>query len=205
MSRPVLLTFDVFGTVVDWRSGLGLGDDAFDRVVDLQGALEQERFRPYREIVAESLVRVLGLEPASARRIGEQAGLWPLYPDSRDALARLLRIAPCVATTNSDREHGDQVQRQLGFRLSAWLCAEEMGVYKPSPEVWRIASRRLGVEPGRHWWHVSAYGDYDLEQARRFGLTCVYVERPHARSGPADLTVKSLADLADVLYSPTFE
>jgi 2-haloacid dehalogenase len=205
--RPRLFTFDIFGTVLDWRTGLhealaragvALEDETFDRVIDAQGAAEQGSFRPYAAIVAESLERVLGLDADAARAIGRSAGTWPLYPDSRDALRRLREIAPCVATTNSDREHGERVQQALGFRLDAWICAEEVQAYKPDPRVWHAAAARTGVQPGPWWWHVSAYGDYDLATARALGLTCVYVARPHARPGASDLSVFSLAELADV-------
>lgn len=104
----VLLTFDVFGTVLDWRRGLRealgvrLSDDGFDRIVDRQGELEQQGFRPYAEIVAQSLVEEVGLPAEEAARIGAAAGTWPLFPDSAAALRRLRSIAPCAAITNSD-------------------------------------------------------------------------------------------------------
>lgn len=203
--RPRLFTFDIFGTVLDWRRGLtealaahGVALDAgsFDRVIDAQAALESGPFRSYAEITARSLVEVLGLDEAEARAIGRGAGAWPLYPDSRDALRRLRAIAPCAATTNSDREHGEQVQAALGFRLDAWVCAEGVGTYKPDARVWHAAAARTGVPPGPWWWHVSAYGDYDLTTARALGLTTVYVARPHARIGPADVAVSNLTELA---------
>ena len=208
--HPALLTFDVFGTVLDWRRGLerslrrhgaGLTRADFDRVIDTQAELESGPFRPYASIVAASLVRELGIPLATARAIGDEAGRWPLYPDSREALRRLRRIAPCVASTNSDQRHGRQVERELGFDLDGWICAEEVRCYKPDPGFWRHVSARRGVPFGADWWHVSAYGDYDLETARRLGLTTVFVSRPHARPGPADLRVRDLAELADRLVA----
>jgi 2-haloacid dehalogenase len=199
-----LMTFDVFGTVLDWRRGLRealaapLPDADFDRIVDRQGELERGRFRPYAEIVAQSLVEVAGVDPARAARIGADAGRWPLFPDSADALRRLREVTRCAGTTNSDVAHGDQVRAQLGFALDGWICAGEVRAYKPDPEVWRAASRVMGVRFGRDWWHVSAYGDYDLERARALGLTCVLVKRPHHRAGPADIVVEDLAELAGV-------
>lgn len=203
---PRLLTFDLFGTVVDWRRGLAealaaaghsLAPGDFDRVVDRQGALEQlPPFRSYREITALSLVEVVGLDPATADAIGAAVGTWPVFPDSAAALRRLMAVAPCAATTNSDRAHGEQVQDALGFRLSAWFCAEEVRCYKPDLRFWREVSARLGVEPGPAWWHVSAYADYDLGAAASLGLTTVFVERPHARPGPAAHRVEDLGELA---------
>jgi 2-haloacid dehalogenase len=195
--QPSLLTFDIFGTVLDWRAGLG--DRDFDRLVDVQGELEQERFRGYAEIVAESLVRVRGIDVVSAARTGAEAGTWPLFPDSREALRRLQRKAKLAAITNSDRAHGEQVQAQLGFRLDGWICAEEVRAYKPDRRMWDAASRKLGKPFDRSWWHVSAYADYDLRVARELGLTCVFVGRPHSRPGPADVTVPDLAALADLI------
>jgi 2-haloalkanoic acid dehalogenase type II len=206
--RPNILTFDIFGTVIDWRRGLkealrrhgaGLDDQDFDRVIDLQARLEAGRFRPYASIVCSSLVQVLGIPAAAARSIAEDAGSWPLYPDAREALKRLRRVAPCVATTNSDQIHGRQVQRELGFCLDGWICAEEVRRYKPDLEFWRRAAARRDVAFDRSWWHVSAYADYDLESARRLGLTCVFVLRPHSRFGHAHLYARDLADLADRL------
>ena len=193
-----LMTFDIFGTVLDWRTGLEreLGELDFDAVVDRQGELESEQFRPYAEIVAQSLVGEVGLSESEAARIGANAGQWPLFPDSADALRRLRAVAPCAALTNSDLAHGAQVQAQLGFALDDWICAEEVRAYKPDVSMWRAASRRLGVPFSRDWWHVSAYADYDLVTARSLGLTCVFVQRPHSRPGPADIVVTDLADLA---------
>jgi len=195
--KPSLLTFDVFGTVLDWRAGLGERD--FDRIVDAQGELEQGRFRPYAEILADSLVRVRRLDVVSAARMGAEAGTWPLFPDSREALRRMQKIAPLAATTNSDRAHGEQVQAQLGFRLEAWICAEEVRAYKPDRRIWEAVSRKLGRPFDRSWWHVSAYADYDLRTARELGLTCVFVRRPHSRAGDADVTVPDLAALAELV------
>jgi 2-haloalkanoic acid dehalogenase type II len=194
------MTFDIFGTVLDWKAGLEreLGELDFDAVVDRQGELETEQFRPYAEIVAQSLVDEMGLSETEAAGIGAQAGRWPLFPDSADALRRLRSIAPCAAITNSDLAHGVQVQAQLGFPLDGWICAEEERAYKPDVSMWQAASRRLKVPFSRDWWHVSAYADYDLVTARALGLTCVFVQRPHSRPGPADVIVRDLTELADL-------
>ena len=106
MTHPRLLTFDIFGTVIDWRRGLReslrrhgaeLRDGDFDGVIDAQASLEQGPFRSYASIVASSLIRALGVPPHAAGSIGAEAGTWPLYPEAREALRRLRRVAPCVA------------------------------------------------------------------------------------------------------------
>jgi 2-haloacid dehalogenase len=205
---PRLITFDIFGTVVDWRGGLRadlraldrhLTDSEFERVIAAQAVDETGPFRSYHDITVASLVQVLGLDPEDAGRIADDLGYWPLFADSRDSLRRILQHVPCVAMTNSDRLHGQQVQQQLGFALSEWVCAEEMQIYKPRPDFWKEVGRRRRIDLGPAWWHVSAYADYDLGTADRLGLTTVFVDRPHSRPGPAHTIVGDLADLASLI------
>jgi 2-haloalkanoic acid dehalogenase type II len=199
-----LFSFDIFGTVLDWKRGLSqaldrdISDGEFDRFIDAQGQDEQAGFRSYREITARSLVQRFGLAPEEADRIGSGVGRWPLFADSAEGMRRLQAIAPCAATTNSDRAHGEDVQAQLGLRLAGWISADEVRSYKPSLAHWEEASRRMNVPFGRDWWHVSAYGDYDLSVARQLGLTCVYVPRPHCRPGPHDVEARDLIHLAEL-------
>jgi 2-haloalkanoic acid dehalogenase type II len=203
LTRPKIITFDFFGTVIDWRRGFReaaqMKDEDFDRLIDVQGRMEQERFRRYADIVSDSLVEVIKTPSERAEKIGREVGYFPLYPDSKAALYRLMRIAPCAALTNSDLAHKAQILEGLGY-LSGWTCAEEVGCYKPDPEFFLRAEEKLGIEQtGPSWWHVSAYGDYDLETATKLGLTRVFVNRPHSRPGPHDIAVADLGVLADRL------
>jgi 2-haloalkanoic acid dehalogenase type II len=203
-----LITFDIFGTVLNWfegmresvaRKGAQLDKETFDRVINYQGDIEQKQFATYTEVTAKSLTEILGMNSVLAAEIGAHVGEWPLFPDSIDALHALMKIAPCAAMTNSDRVHGEQVQRQLGFNLSHWFCAEDVRVYKPNPEFWQIVSQKTKTPFSKKWWHVSAHADYDLKVAGQLGLTTVFVERNHSRPGTADIVVKDLLGL-EVLF-----
>lgn len=207
---PSLLTIDIFGTVVDWRRGLAdaalahgveVTDRDFQAIIDFQARAEAGVFRRYSDILAESLVRSICIERKAALAIAAEAGRWPLFPDSADGLRTLMRAAPCVAMTNSDQEHGRQVQEQLGARLNGWICAEDVRCYKPASEFWIAVAARRNTPFGPHWWHVSAYADYDHETATRLGLTTVFVERKHSRWGPSALTVTDLRTLARLVAS----
>jgi 2-haloalkanoic acid dehalogenase type II len=210
MDPPRLVTLDVFGTVIDWRAGLVeaaaahgviVGDQEFQAVVDHQARDEAKTYRPYADIMTDSFVRVLGLGRKAARAIAADAGTWPLFPDSADGLRALMRIAPCVAMTNSDQVHGRQVQEQLGFRLNGWICAEDVRCYKPASEFWTAVASRRGVAFGSDWWHVSAYADYDMATAGRLGLTTIFIPRPHNVWGPSSLTAPDLRALAGMVAS----
>ena len=202
--KPALLTFDLFGTVVDWRSGLrraigtDIDDATFERVIDAQAADEQAAFRPYVEIVARSLVHVLHVDPITANDIGERAGEWPVFADAPAAIRELLGRARCGATTNSDLAHRPAIEAQLGARLDPWICAGQVGAYKPDVRIWEAARDATGVPFGPAWWHVSAYADYDLATARTLGLTCVLIRRPHHRPGTPDLVDLAFDDLGEL-------
>jgi 2-haloalkanoic acid dehalogenase type II len=206
--RPKVLTFDIFGTVVDWRRGLlaALGrqglilpDPAFDDVIDAQAAAESGPYATYAEITARSLESELGLASEAAAEIAAGIGAWPVYADAPAGFQRLLATTPCVALTNSDRAHRAPVERQLGTALSAWVCAEDLRLYKPDARFWQRTAERLGEPLSASWWHVSAYADYDLAAARALGLGTVFVDRPHARPGAADRRVRDLAELAELV------
>jgi 2-haloacid dehalogenase len=206
MLRPELLTFDIFGTVVDWRAGFvqALADEGhpdglevFDTVMDWQIDAEQsDPERPYTSILAESLTATVGMGSVAAARVASTMTHWPVFPDSPPGMASLLHHVRCVAMTNSDREHCPSVQQALGVRMSDWVCAEDAGCYKPDIGMWRHTASRTGVDFGPHWWHVSAYADYDLGPASSLGLTCVLVRRSHCRPGPGDVDVPDLLALA---------
>ncbi len=174
--------------------GRPLEHGEFDTIVDAQGALQQRAFTDYATITQRSLMACLGLAPADAAAVAAGIGDWPFYADA-GLLASLMRVAPCGALTNSDRAHGKALQARLGFRLDTWLCAEEMRLYKPNPAAWALMAARRGITPGPHWWHVSAYADYDLDVAGGLGLTTVFVQRPHARPGAATHVVTDLSGL----------
>ncbi len=203
ISRPALMTFDIFGTVLDWHTGLenacrsagrALLKDEFDRIVDLQGELEQGPYLDYVSITCRSLVDAIGIGRTEAARIAADIATWPLYPDAT-LLRDLMEVSPCAAMTNSDRVHAETIQTRLGCRLHDWLCAEDVRLYKPDPRFWWHMRDRREVDFGPHWWHISAYADYDIAVAKNLGLTTVFVERPHARSGEASYTICGLDDL----------
>lgn len=204
MTPPVLITFDVFGTLVDWReglrrdlaqTGLALDEVRWESLLADQEMTEKQSFHSYTDITTWSLIRRFGLPRSEAERIGQGVGHWPPFPDTIASLTSLMALIPCVAMTNSDRSHGEQMQKQFGFKLTHWICAEEVRTYKPDPAFWIAVSERLRIPPSKSWWHVSAYADYDLATAASLGLTTVFVRRPHARPGRADLEVPDLNGL----------
>ncbi len=127
LSRFEVLTFDCYGTLIDWEAGIAAGlravleprgiavgdEDLLERYARHEAAVEAGPYAPYREVLARSLRGVcaeLGVEPtaAEAAAFGGSVGDWPAFPDSPGALARLttryrLPSSPTATTTCSRR------------------------------------------------------------------------------------------------------
>jgi 2-haloacid dehalogenase len=222
------LAFDVFGTLVDWRSGVA---EAF-RASGLAGAPEElaDAWRArYRPILAEvnegarpwgnfdelhlatlgDLLAERGLDlPVEERR--RLVGAWHRsdpWPDVRAGLEALRRRRVVAALSNGHVALLVDLARHGDLRFDCVLSAELAHAYKPAPEAYRTAARLLGVE-APELMLVAAHA-WDLEGAREAGLRTAFVDRP-MESGPgsasraypdADVSVSDLLGLADRLPS----
>lgn len=200
------LVFDVFGTVVDWRSGVlaetrdvatrtGVRAD-WPAVVDdwrrayAPSLLEARRASTWRDLDAvhgESLDAVL-LRHGVALPGSERAALvraWrrlPAWPDARPGLERLRRTHVTATLSNGHVALLVDLLRFTDLRFDAVLSAQLAGSYKPDPVVYTTAAELLGVEAGQLGM-VAAHGQ-DLVAAAEVGLRPVFVRRPH-EWGPA--------------------
>lgn len=225
MLRPMIdwssvqaLTFDCYGTLIDWEAGIvrdlraGLSTDATDdqllaAYADAESVLELGAFRPYREVLVDALARVASLLGA---RVTEPYALvrglptWPPFPDSVASLAALSRRFRLCVVSNVDRDLFDGTEATLGAPFAEVVTADQVRSYKPAPAHFEEALRRLALDRGAVV-HVAQSLFHDIEPARALGLRCVWVDRRRGRAGGAtrpprgtpapDRTVGSLAEL----------
>lgn len=222
------LVFDVFGTVVDWRSGvardaarlLGPGVDAGALADAWRGAYLPSMDRVRRgeigwtgldELHRASLDELLprfGAGGADQATRAELVLAWHRldpWPDSVAGLTRIKTRHPIATLSNGTVSLLVDMARHGGLPWDAVFSAELFGHYKPDPEVYDGAVRLLGVAPGEVMM-VAAHVD-DLAAARSRGLRTAYIHRPAefgGHGGPerdpaADLTVNSLEELATAL------
>jgi 2-haloalkanoic acid dehalogenase type II len=199
------LSFDVYGTLIDWetgiatalrpwveRHGLGVPDET---LVGMFGAVETgvEREQPatrYPEILAEVHRRIssrLGVEvdEDAAAAFGASVGDWPAFPDSAAALARLAERYRLIVLSNVDRASFARSAERLGVAFDLVLTAEDIGSYKPDPANFTAlieAAADIGIERIR-LLHVAESLYHDHEPAAAFGLDSVWIHRRHDRDG----------------------
>jgi 2-haloacid dehalogenase len=199
------LSFDCYGTLIDWEAGLSSILSAWARGAGLDLTDEQllvayadnedrvERENPtalYPTILAESFRRIgasLGAEVSDewADTLGASVPSWPAFPDSPDALASLAEDYKLIIVSNVHRDGFAGSNRRLGVAFDKIITAEDVGAYKPAPnhfEALDAALAELDV-PRERLLHVAQSLHHDHVPARRYGLASVWINRRHERAG----------------------
>lgn len=199
------LSFDCYGTLIDWEAGLSAVLTPWARRRGLDLTAEQllteysraeaavEASRPadlYPDVLAASLRRLggkLGAEVSDedAARLAGSVPDWPAFADSPGALAALAGRFKLIILSNVDRASFAGSQPKLGAEFASVLTAQDIGSYKPSPRNFdALASEaaRLGIGPGR-LLHVAQSLFHDHAPAQRAGLPTVWINRRHDRPG----------------------
>jgi 2-haloacid dehalogenase len=228
-SRFDILTFDCYGTLINWEDGIlcclhrvlaAYGKDTDDATIlrlfgDFEASAEQGVYRCYREVL-QSVVRQfgeqLGFAPTDqeSRSLPESLQAWKPWPDTVSALRELRSRFRLAIISNVDDDLFAATKPQLGVEFDQIITAQQAGAYKPSLKVFELALRRVGV-PEHRVLHVGQSLYHDVIPAQSLGLSTVWVNRPSARSGVGavkaaegrpDLQVSSLAELAAACAGP---
>jgi 2-haloacid dehalogenase len=220
------LTFDCYGTLIDWETGIlaglrvalashgvdGADDELLERYADAEARLESGPYLRYREILAgglRSIASGLGTTAtdAEAATFGGSVANWPAFPDSSAALARLKTRFRLGVLTNCDDDLFAASNERLGVEFDWIVTAQQVGSYKPNERNFAALFERLAADGvGRERiLHVAQSLFHDHAPAKRLGMTTVWIDRRHDRPGtgatpPADAkpdaTFTSMADFA---------
>jgi 2-haloacid dehalogenase len=209
-------TFDCYGTLVDWETGIGdeLGrlwpearrDGLLRRYHQVEPDVERDDpTASYREVMARALqdvARVEGLPLDDADRDALAIALpaWPVFPE----VPRALRIARrhgwrlgILSNTDPDLLAASIVA--LGVQPDLAVTAAEAGSYKPAPGHWLAFRERTGADPARHV-HVAASLFHDIEPAAALGIPAIWINRLGERSDlPRAAELRDLTELSGAL------
>ncbi len=210
-------TFDCYGTLVDWNSGLLSALESvagplapsererfFPAFLREEQLLEEAEYRSYREVLAEAARAAaaslrLSWSGAGAERFADSIPDWPIFPGAREGLERLrargLRLG---LLSNMDRDLLEATIERHDLPIDAAVSATDVRSYKPLPAHWIRFLKREAVLPATVW-HLSSSAHYDLEPARRLGFRTGYVVRAPGtgrESSIADAIVPDLGQWA---------
>lgn len=199
------LTFDCYGTMIDWESGLlqalrpvlsvhgvRVDDrDVLERFAAIEPVVQAGPYQPYRDVLREVMRRLgegfgLSLEGRELDRLPESIARWPAFADTAAALAALARRFGLVVVSNIDEDLFELTRPKLeaagGWAFERIVTAELCRSYKPHPRHWRVALALLDAEPGRVL-HVAQSLFHDIRPARDLGLATVWVDRRRGKPG----------------------
>ncbi len=214
-----VITFDCYGTLIDWESGICAwfeGSAARDGstlarpeilavYAKIEPAVEAESFRPYREVLAETALRVAkhfdrALTPERARGLADSLPSWEPFPDTNPALERFVSAGYRLGIlSNVDDDLLAGTLRHFTVRFDLLVTAQQVRSYKPSPGHFETARRRIGAS---RWLHAAQSHFHDVVPCRALSIPVAWVNRKaeprHVETRP-DLEVRALAGLADAL------
>ena len=222
LRKVEVITFDCYGTLVDWESGIR---NSFRRVMDRTGAslgLEEravglyegeerriERENPYqlyRQVLSKTALAVsrrIGwpLPEKDASFLARDLPNWAPFKDTNPALQRLAKDRVLGILSNVDNDLLAGTMKQLNARFDILVTAENLKSYKPAFAHFEKAHELVG---GRNWVHVAGSQYHDIEPAATLGIRAIWVNRKGAkllREYPEDQVsqVKDLSELADQL------
>jgi 2-haloacid dehalogenase len=206
------LTFDCFGTLIDWRHGIrttgellfpGHGADFLEAYIPLEAEVEGEgAFKRYRAVLAETTRRAakqlaLDLKADDASALVSTIPHWPPFGDVGPALAELRREGWKLALlTNCDRDLIALTQRRLPASFDAVVTAEDVSAYKPNHAHFKLFQSTFGSSADA-WIHVAQSYFHDIRPAHELGITRIWVNRQGQKDDPslADEVIGGLAEL----------
>lgn len=201
------LTFDCYGTLIDWESGIwdagqaliaASGHDDITREVFLRAfavaETAQERETPemlYPDLLTQvhlALAREFDLKTNETldQAFGASVPHWPAFPDSADALRTLKKHFKLVILSNVHRDGFAASNRKLGVEFDAIYTAQDVGCYKPNPRNFTYMMDRLEAEHGiapSGILHTAQSMHHDHVQAAAHGLATAWIDRQRLSQG----------------------
>ena len=198
------LSFDCYGTLIDWETGIGavLGPWARRHDPGLtdeevlvaysvhEATVEAEQPRTlYPDVLREAFRRTgaaLGLpvSDAEADAFGTSVPDWPAFADSAEALRRLKVRYRLIILSNVDRESFAGSNRRLGIEFDEILTAQDIGSYKPDPANFAaLLDRAEAIGVSGRLLHVAQSLFHDHVPAKVAGLPTVWINRRHDQDG----------------------
>jgi 2-haloacid dehalogenase len=200
-------SFDCYGTLIDWNSGIRAelgrifgeveGESLLARYHDLEPEVQRDDpTAGYREVMATVLGRLadeqeIELPEDERDALARSLPAWPAFGEVPGALAdareRGWRLA---ILSNTDRDLIEASMAAIGVPFELAIVASELGSYKPSRGHWDAFHEHTGADPSRHV-HVAASLYHDIRPAAELGIAAIWVNRlgeqsdvPRARELP---------------------
>jgi 2-haloacid dehalogenase len=209
-------TFDCYGTLVDWETGIGTqlellfgegkGPELLARYHEVEPRVQEaEPSSSYRAVMAAVLERLAAEQDVELGEVDRDALArslpdWPVFPDVRDGLTAVSdRGWKLAILSNTDRDLIEASMRQIGVPFEFAIVASEIGSYKPAHGHWNAFFERSFADRTGHV-HVAQSVYHDIEPASELGIPTIWINRlASKRDAPATAELPDLSELAEAL------
>jgi 2-haloalkanoic acid dehalogenase type II len=211
LGKTDTLTFDCYGTLIDWESGLmealaellgglpeGRETEVIDAYIGAEAAVEAETYKPYRDVMAQAAEEVAGmfnvqLPRGASGKLAESLPNWRPFPDSNAALKRLKGRCRLGVLSNVDRDLFRATARHFEIEFDFVITAEDVHAYKPSHlHFHHLVNAHNG---GEGTVHVAQSLFHDGVPTRQLGIPFVWINR---RGQANDTEVRPIAEYPDL-------
>jgi len=221
-----ILTFDCYGTLIDWEGGIlgalkpvlskhniNLDDNSIlEMYADIESNLEKGEFINYKNVLKGVMLEIskrlnFSVSESELECLVNSLKDWKPFPDTVEALLNLKKEFQLAVISNIDNDLFSSSAEQLKVKFDYLITAEQIGSYKPSINNFRFAVDKMGISPNKIL-HVAQSIYHDIVPAKSLGLSTVWVNRRKGKDGfgatpPAsekpDLEVPDLKTLVEVL------
>lgn len=200
-SHFTTISFDCYGTLIDWESGIlpvlravlanhdqHLSDAAILELYgEFEASAESGPYQKYRDVL-QSVVRGFASHfqfeatPAEIHSLHESVPTWRPFSDTVTALRELKERYKLAVISNIDDDLFAETRKHLKVEFDGIITAEQARSYKPSVNNFHIALRKLGISPDR-LLHAAQSIYHDVVPARSLGISTVWVNRRSVRPG----------------------
>ena len=218
------VSFDCYGTLVDWETGIpSAATDALEaygirktnaEILQLFSDVEpivqsSGGFKEYRVVLREVMGMIgervgVQLDEERANSLADSLPRWPVFPDAGPALQALKQRYKLAIISNVDDDLFAGSAQALGIEFDAVITSQQAGAYKPNLSSFELAEAAMGVNKER-WLHVGESLYHDIGPANQLGIRSVWVNRADRGGGTRktdavpDLVVPDLAALAEIM------
>ena len=203
--RCEIMSFDCYGTLIDWESGLVSGlrpvlsnhgiDVTDDEILDLQAQTEhllqsgstKGYYTKYRDVLRQE-VREAGKRwnfepyPEEIDALADSLRHWRPFPDTVEALEAIKERYKIAVISNVDDGLFALTACHLQVEFDWIITSEQAQTYKPTLNNFEVAIERMGVTPDR-LLHVAESLFHDVAPAKKLGLSTVWVHRRAGTGG----------------------
>ena len=202
IEEKTILTFDCYGTLIDWETGIWDGfqpllrknksniirETCLKAFAETESSVQaQQPDMLYTEILQlthQLFAKRFKLQssPDLDRRFADFVPFWPTFADSADMLRRLKARFKLVILSNIDRTSFASSNERLGVEFDAIFTAEDIGSYKPNPKNFAYLMQNLSCDQAEIL-HVAQSLFHDIKPAKEAGLDTVWIDRQGLAEG----------------------